>query len=306
MYATDASSADGTELLGHAEMRRYVTAVVDALDGVGYPPDEQGDEARGTALHWTADGAGLDGGPRTHGLVVFWRMTDGWHCAPPEARWLRFARVHLAAESPYLPGQSGYNKRLRAANTLISRFIRTHARDSDLWHDDGWIVNSTPVECARSRPPSNAPTWPAGPDTATALALPVLLGPAPAPDVHARRATDRLGLANPKADEREVLADMLTGDPDLLTTHPGQSIVGDKGYVSKHLDAFMALLCRNGLRIRLVLLSGRLKAAVDRRETLAPDPRSGGPAPHGLPRNYSLTSTASPTAIAPPVVESPL
>lgn len=33
---------------------------------------------------------------------------------------------------------------------------------------------------------------------------------------------------------------MLTSDQDLPATHPGQTIVGDKGYVSKHLDAFMA------------------------------------------------------------------
>jgi hypothetical protein len=69
-----------------------------------------------------------------------------------EARWLRFARCHLASEFPYLPGQSGYNERLRAASPLISRFIRALARDTDLWHDDVWIVDSTPVECARSRP----------------------------------------------------------------------------------------------------------------------------------------------------------
>ncbi|MFE5539419.1 hypothetical protein ACFQ78_27215 [Streptomyces sp. NPDC056519] len=43
-------------------------------------------------------------------------------------------------------------------------------------------------------------------------------------------------LANPKTDEREVLADMLTGDQDLLTTHPGQTVIGDKGYVSGHLE----------------------------------------------------------------------
>jgi hypothetical protein len=47
-------------------------------------------------------------------------------------------------------------------------------------------------------------------------------------------------LADLKVDEREVLADMLTGDQDLLATHPGQTIVGGKGYVSRHLDAFMA------------------------------------------------------------------
>ncbi len=32
-----------------------------------------------------------------------------------EARWLRYTRTHLSDMFPYLPGQSGYNKRLRAA-----------------------------------------------------------------------------------------------------------------------------------------------------------------------------------------------
>ncbi len=35
---------------------------------------------------------------------------------------------------------------------------------------------------------------------------------------------------------------MLTRDQDLPATHPGQTIVGDKGYVSKHLDALLAEL----------------------------------------------------------------
>jgi hypothetical protein len=65
-------------------------------------------------------------------------------------------------EFPYLPGRSGCNKRLRAANTLISRFIRGLVRDTGLWHDDVWVVGSTPVECARSRPTvkrSNLAGW---------------------------------------------------------------------------------------------------------------------------------------------------
>ncbi len=157
-----------------------------------------------------------------------------------EAHWLRFARRHLAAEFPYLPGQSGY-KRLRAANTLISRFIRTLARDTDLWHDDVWIVDSTPVECARSRPTvkrSGLAGWagygycPSHSRFFWGLRLHLMCTPGGLPIAWA--------LANPKADEREVLADMLTGDQDLLTTHPGQTIVGDKGYVSKQLDIFMA------------------------------------------------------------------
>ncbi|MFF4448737.1 IS982 family transposase [Streptomyces sp. NPDC001502] len=158
-----------------------------------------------------------------------------------EARWLRFARAHLAAEFPYLPEQSGYNKRLRAANTLISRFIRTLARDTDLWHDDVWIVDSTPVECARSRPTvkrSDLAGWaaysyrPSRSRFFRGLRLHLICTPGGLPIAWAP--------ANPKSDERDLLAGMLTQDVDLLATHPGQTVIGDKGYVSRHLDAFMA------------------------------------------------------------------
>jgi DDE family transposase len=158
-----------------------------------------------------------------------------------EARWLRFARSHLATAFPYLPGQSGYNKRLRAGNELISRFIRTLARDTDLWHDDVWVVDSTPVECARSRPTvkrSDLAGWagygycPSHSRFFWGLRLHLLCTPGGLPVAWA--------LASPKADERDVLAGMLTQDADLLTTHPGQTVIGDKGYVSHHLDAFMA------------------------------------------------------------------
>jgi hypothetical protein len=69
-----------------------------------------------------------------------------------EARWLRFVPRALPAAFPYLPGQSGYNKRLRGALPLIKRLIRMLACDTDLWADPVWVVDSTPVECARSRP----------------------------------------------------------------------------------------------------------------------------------------------------------
>lgn len=36
-----------------------------------------------------------------------------------ETRWLRYARTHLSERFPYLPQQSGYNKRLRKAAPLI-------------------------------------------------------------------------------------------------------------------------------------------------------------------------------------------
>jgi len=158
-----------------------------------------------------------------------------------EARWLRFARTHLHQEFPYLPGQSGYNKRLRHAYTLIARFIRTLARDTDLWHDDVWVIDSTPVECARSRPTvkrSNLAGFAAYSYCAShsryfwGLRLHLMCTPAGLPIAWA--------LAHPKADEREVLAMMLHLDDELLAEHPGQTIIADKGYVSKNLDTQLA------------------------------------------------------------------
>jgi hypothetical protein len=68
-----------------------------------------------------------------------------------EARWLRYAGRHLRHLFPYLPGQSGYNKRLRRTAGLLRHLIRAVARDTALWTDDVWIIDSTPVECGRSR-----------------------------------------------------------------------------------------------------------------------------------------------------------
>jgi hypothetical protein len=45
-----------------------------------------------------------------------------------EAQWLRYAGKHLAGMFPYLPQQSGYNKRLRAGLGLVKRVIRMLAR----------------------------------------------------------------------------------------------------------------------------------------------------------------------------------
>lgn len=68
-----------------------------------------------------------------------------------EARWLRHARSHLRHLFPYLPKQPGYNKRLRKAAELLRRVTRLLATETTVWSDDVWIVDSTPVECGRSR-----------------------------------------------------------------------------------------------------------------------------------------------------------
>lgn len=61
-----------------------------------------------------------------------------------ERRWLRYVRKNLPGAFAHLPGQAGYNKRLRAALPLIKRVIRMLAADTDFWHDTVWITDSNP------------------------------------------------------------------------------------------------------------------------------------------------------------------
>jgi Transposase DDE domain len=154
-----------------------------------------------------------------------------------EARWLRVAAVRLARAFPFLPSQPAYNRRLRNAEPLIRQAVRLLARDTDLWHDDLWIVDSTPVECARSRETvkrSDLAGWAAYGYCAShsryfwGLRLHLLCTPAGLPVGWA--------LASPKADEREVLLGLLDSEPELVAAHRGQTILADKGYASAALD----------------------------------------------------------------------
>jgi hypothetical protein len=93
-----------------------------------------------------------------------------------EARWLRYAHKQLRHLFPYLPGQAGYNKRLRAAVAQVKYFIRALAVDTDYWTDDLWIADSTRWSAAARARPSSGRRWRAGPATATAPLTPATSG----------------------------------------------------------------------------------------------------------------------------------
>ena len=165
-----------------------------------------------------------------------------------EARWVRHARAHLRHLFPYLPQQPGYNKRLRAAGPLIRRCIRVLAASTSIWTDDVWIVDSTPVECGRSRETakrSDLAGWAEYGYCAShsryfrGLRLHLIC------TLHGLPVT--FALTGAKADERDVLAGMLTADPDLVTARPGQTLIGDKNYYGSAFEATMT-----GATIRLL------------------------------------------------------
>jgi len=157
-----------------------------------------------------------------------------------EAHWLRYARKHLRGLFPYLPQQSGYNKRLRAALGLVKRVIRMLAKSSDFWLDDCWIVDSTPVPCGMSRPTvkrSDLAGWAGYGYCAShsrfywGLKLYLVCTPAGMPILWA--------LADPKIGEREVLGAMLEVDAGVAAEHDGILLICDKGFAGRDFETLL-------------------------------------------------------------------
>jgi hypothetical protein len=158
----------------------------------------------------------------------------GYTC---EARWLRYARRNLLAMFPVLPLQPGYNKRLRSLATTMAWLVGELGRQSDTATDDIWVVDSTPVECARSRETvkrSDLAGWAEYGYCAShsrffwglRLHLVCTLHGLPV----------GWALTGAKADEREVLEAILATTPGLA--RPGRQIViADKAYYGRVFEA---------------------------------------------------------------------
>jgi Transposase DDE domain len=158
-----------------------------------------------------------------------------------ESRWLRHARNHMTHLFRYLPQQSGYNKRLRAAASLIKTVIRILAADTTLWTDDVWVVDSTPVECGRSKETvkrSDLAGWAEYGYCAShsryfwglRLHLVCTLGGLPI----------GFALTGAKADERQTLLEIFHTDPTLTGDRPRQTMIGDKNYFGAEFEAELA------------------------------------------------------------------
>ncbi len=156
-----------------------------------------------------------------------------------EARWLRHARTHLHHLFRYLPQQPGYNKRLRRLAPTLEWLVGVLARDTTMWTDDVWVVDSTPVECGRSRETARRSDLAGYAEygycashsryfwglrlhlIATLHGLPV-----------------GFALTGAKADERQVLLSVLAADPGLLDDRRrGQLLIADKHYYGREFEA---------------------------------------------------------------------
>ena len=153
-----------------------------------------------------------------------------------EARFIRHADTHLRSLFPYLPQRPAYNKRLRHAATTMQQIINVIARDCPSWHDDLWLVDSTPVECGRSRETVKRSDmaglasygycashsrffW--------GLRLHLIATPSGLPVAYA--------LTSAKTGERDTALAMLELDT-ALAKRPGQILMADKGYRSASFE----------------------------------------------------------------------
>ena len=154
-----------------------------------------------------------------------------------EARFIRHAHTQMSSMFPYLPQRPAYNKRLRHAAATMQHIIAALAKDCPSWHDDLWLVDSTPVECGRSRKTvkrSDMAGWASYGYCAShsrffwGLRLHLVATPSGLPVAYA--------LTSAKTDERDTALAMINLDPT-LDHRPGQVLMADKGYRSASFEA---------------------------------------------------------------------
>jgi hypothetical protein len=157
-----------------------------------------------------------------------------------EARFIRHAQTALRHLFPYIPERAGYNKRLRGAADLLKGVLRLLATSCTSWTDDIWLLDSTPVECARSRETVKRSNLAGAAGYGYCAShsryfwgfrLHLIATPSGLPIAFA--------LANPKHDERVIARDMLEIDPTLLAQRPGQTLIADKGYRSAEFETML-------------------------------------------------------------------
>jgi DDE family transposase len=149
---------------------------------------------------------------------------------PSDRRFLAVARKRLAHLFPELPKQPGFHKRRARLTETIEWLIGVFAASSPGFYDEVLLIDSTPVECARSVETTRRSVLAEAADYGYCAShsrffwgfrLHCLF----APDGTPRAFT----LASPKRDEREVGLALL----ERATRAGGEILIGDKGYAGR-------------------------------------------------------------------------
>jgi len=153
---------------------------------------------------------------------------------PSDRRFLAVARKRLRGLFPELPQQPGFHKRRARLAETIEWLIGVFAAESPGFHDEVLLIDSTPLECARSVETTRRSALGDAADYGWCgshsrffwgFRLHGLFAPDGTPRAFA--------VASPKRDEREVGLKLL----ERAERAGGEIVIGDKGYAGRHFAA---------------------------------------------------------------------
>jgi hypothetical protein len=151
-----------------------------------------------------------------------------------DRRFLALATRRLSHLFPQLPQLPGYFKRRQRLADVIEALIAEFARHSPGWDYDLLIVDSTPVECARSVETVRRSQLADAADYGYCRRHSRYFWGFRLHGLFALDGTPRaLALTSPKRDERDVAIEMLAR----CQRAGGEIVIGDKGYVSRSFAA---------------------------------------------------------------------
>ena len=156
---------------------------------------------------------------------------------PSDRRFLAVAEKRLRHLFPRLPKQPGYFKRRRRLVDTLEWLMGMFASESPGFYDDLLLIDSTPVECARSRETVKRSALADAADYGYCgshsrffwgFRLHAIFSPDGTPRA--------LQLASPKIDEREVGVKLL----ERVRRSGPVTLLGDKGYAGRQFAAAVA------------------------------------------------------------------
>jgi hypothetical protein len=156
-----------------------------------------------------------------------------------DARFIKTARKQLRHLFPVLPNRPGYAKRRQRLSDTIEALIGVFASDSPGFHDDLVLVDSTPVECARSVETTRRSQLADAADYGYCTSHSRYFWGFRLHGLFALDGTPRaLMLTSPKTPERDVCLTML----ERCHRSGHLFVIGDKGYAGREFEQAAARL----------------------------------------------------------------
>jgi Transposase DDE domain len=204
---------------------------------------------------------------------------------PSDQRFLAVAARRPAHLFPQLPERTAYHKRRLRLSGAIEALIAEFARHSPGFYDDVALVDSTPIECARSVETTRRSQLADAADYGYCASHSRFFWGFRLHAIFALDGTPRaLALTSPKVDEKDVCPQLVAR----CEREPGQTLVliGDKNFRGKDLEADLATL-----DAKIMRPAAKTNAAGARtwRRSGSASSRSSGP-----PRTSSRSNATAP------------